>query len=229
MQMTTQIDRCHDLWPKIRRNAYWILFFLAWSGGIFLLDSIVSKAPLNQPISLDPPGIVDTSIWIPLPERYFLEFEFSRTGHSFEQMKQMIGDWWPSETDGIPVPITWSLTSRKTNSIVASGTTVSKGASGWSHAAAYRHVDTIRVQPGRYQFRVRILNAVPELATTPTRVSLSSNFKTVNSWQSNALFLCVLFTLLLILPLTVVLLVLLIGRVGSHYWRLRNETSPSNH
>ena len=152
--------------------------------------------------------VIDTNIWIPLRERYFLEFERSRQGHSFEQLKQLIGDWGPPTTDGVPVAISWSLTSR------------------WG-PDVYRHVDTIRVEPGRYRFGARILDAVPQLGTIPTRLALGNNFKTTDTWQSSALFLGALFTAWIVTPLTAVLAGWLVGRVGLHYLRLRKRSAQT--
>jgi hypothetical protein len=210
----------------IRRHVTLIVSLLAWICSFFALDSLVSRFPLEQSISLDPPGVIDTNIWIPLREQYFLEFEFSRRGHSFEQLKQLIGDWGPPATDGVPVAISWSLTSRSSDAVVAKGTAVTKGASGWG-PDVYRHVDTMRVEPGRYRFSARILDAVPQLGSIPTRLALSNNFKTTDTWQSSALFFGALFTAWVVTPLIAVLVAWLLGRVGLHYLRLRKRRAQA--
>src|SRR5882762_4851183 len=97
-----QIDGRQALWPVIRWRVALVVTLLVWIGGVSALVSFVSRAPLEQPISLDPPGVIDTRIWIPLRARYFLILEFSPQGHSVEQLKRLIGE---RETDGVPVAI----------------------------------------------------------------------------------------------------------------------------
>jgi len=111
------------LWPSIRRRVALVVVLLVWIGGVATLEWLVDQPPLEQPISLDPPGVIDTKIWVPLRERYFLVFEFSRQGHSVEELEQLIGNSASSAmADGVPVAISWSLTSSKTKATVAQGT-----------------------------------------------------------------------------------------------------------
>jgi hypothetical protein len=189
------------LWPVFGRRVSFVVVLLVWIGSFIALDSLVSKSPLTQLISLDPPGAIDTEIWIPLRERYFLEFEFSRQGHSFEKLKQLIGDWGPPETDGVPVAISWSLTATETKEVVAQGAAITKGVVGWGEEV-HRRVDTIRVEPGRYRFHARILNPVPQLASIPTRLVLWNSIKTTDTWQSGVLFWGTLFTVWIVTPVT---------------------------
>lgn len=84
----------------------------------------------------------------------------------------------------------------------------------------YRLVDTIRVDPGQYQFHAKILHPVPQLASIPTRLKLWNTFKTRDTWQSSTLFWSTLFTAWIVTPVTVFLMVWLIWRVGVHFWRL---------
>ena len=215
------------LWPLIRGHVLLVASLVGWIGGFFTLDSLIERSPLEEPISLDPPGNIDTNIWIPLRERYFLEFEFSRRGHTFEQLQQLIGDWVPPPTDGVPVTISWSLASRTNGVIAAEGTVVTKGASGWG-PDVYRQVDTIRVAPGRYRFTARIVNPVTQLASIPTRLALSNNFKTTDTWQSGALFFGALFTAWIVTPVAAVLAVSLAVRVGLHYLRKHRARAVSS-
>ena len=127
-----QIVGQRSLWPSIRRRVALVVVLLVWIGGVMTLEARVDQSPLEQHISLDPPGVIDTKIWIPLRESYFLLFEFSRQGYSLEQLKQLLGDSAPSTmSDGVPVAISWSLTSSKTKAIVAQGTAVAKGVWAW--------------------------------------------------------------------------------------------------
>lgn len=213
-----QIVGQQGLWPSMRRRVALVAALLVWIGGVIVLEWIVDHSPLEQSISLDPPGVIDTKVWIPLQERYFLLFWFSPQGHSGEQLKQLLGDpASPTMTDGVPVAISWSLTSSKTKATVAQGTTVAKGV--WAGGAVYRLVDAIRVEPGQYQFHARIVNPVPQLASIQTRLKLWNTFKTRDTWQSSVLFWGTLFTVWIVTPVTVLLVLWLMGFVGLHYLR----------
>ncbi len=213
------IDGPQGLWPAIRRRVVSVVALLFWIGGISALVWLISRSPLEQAISLDPPGVVDTRIWIPLRARYFLLFEFSPQGHSVEQLKQLIGDRGRRETDGVPVAISWSLTSSKTKAVVIQGTAVAKGVLGWGDKVS-RWVGALDVEPGQYQFHAMILSPVPQLASIPTRLKLwNIFFKMSGAWQSSALFFGALFTVWIVTPTVLFLVGWLIGRVGLRYFR----------
>ena len=212
-----QIEGRLGLWPAIRWRVALVVGLLFWIGGISALVWLVSRSLLEQPISLDPPGVIDTRIWIPLRARYFLLFEFSPQGHSVEQLEQLIGDWGRRGADGVPVAISWSLTSSKTKAVVIQGTEVAKGVWG-SRNKPSRWVGAIDVEPGQYQFRAMILSPVPQLASIPTQLELwNIFFKMSGTWQSSAILFGALFTVWIVTPTVVFLVAWLIGRVGLRY------------
>jgi hypothetical protein len=195
---------------------------LFWIGGIGALIWLVDRSALEQPISLDPPGVIDTRIWIPLRARYTLLFEFSPQGRSVEQRKQLMGD---SGSDGVPIALSWSLTSSKTKTVVIRGSAVAKGRGRDSGGTVSRWVGAIDVEPGQYQFRARILSPVPRLASLSARLELRNFFVKMGSpWQSRALFLG-LFTVWIVTPAFLFWVAWLIGRVGLRY--LRQSVQPA--
>jgi hypothetical protein len=210
------IDGRQRLWPVIRWRVVLVVTLLFWMGGISALVWLVSKSPLEQPISLDPPGVIDTSIWIPLRSRYTLLFEFSAQRQSVEQLRKLIGD---QGTDGVPIALAWSLTSRRTKAVVNQGTAVTKGGQG-SGDKASRWVGEIDFEPGQYQFRARILSPVPQLASISARLKLwNIFFKMSGTWQANALFLGAIATMWIVTPTVLFLVAWLMGRVGFPYLR----------
>jgi hypothetical protein len=204
------------LWPAIRRRVVLIVVLLVWVGGFFTTLNVLWANPLSQSISLDPPGIIDTEIWLPLPERYFIMLMFSAQGYSAGQIKQLLGDFSPG-TGGVPIAISWSLTSSKTKLVVVQGAKIVKGPD--------RLVDTIRVEPGYYRFRAKTLSPVPQLASMPTRLLLWNSFKTDESWQSGVLLWGGLFTAWIVTPITAVFVLRLIWLVGLHYWHSKMKGS----
>ena len=220
------IDPPQRLWPVIRWRVIAVAALVVLIEGMVTLSSIVNEFPLNQPISFDPPGSVDTRIWIPLREQYFLELWFSPQGHSFEQLDQLIGDRMHPTTDGVPVAISWTLSSSKTKAVVVQGAVVTKGESGFGSFS--RIVDTIRVEPGHYQIHAMILTPVPQLAPIPARLTLIRNIKATETWQGSALFGGVIIAVWLLGSTVIFLLAWLICRIGVHYFRsLKNRSLAS--
>jgi hypothetical protein len=207
------------LWKEIRLKVLVIIALFVWIVGFIALTSFVSALPLEQPISLDPAGTIDRTIWIPLRERYSLQLEFSREGHTFEELQALIGDPFPPVRAGIPVPIEWSFTSKTSGEVVANGTSVTEGASGWGREI-WRNVTTIRVAPGRYVFHARVLRPVPELKSIPTKLALWNSFKTNDTWQSTCIFFGTLFAVWVCGPVLIVFLLLLGWTLARHWWRL---------
>jgi hypothetical protein len=143
-------------------SALWIAAFPIWS-------QWVSSNPLNPTtISLSPPGAVEGTIDVMLPENYSLHLMFERNGIGFEELKSSIGAMGVCKigeqcSKGIPVPIRWSLKNAETGAIATSGVVESRDSSGWSAAYVHRRLGTVKVQPSRYAFSAEVLRPVPEL------------------------------------------------------------------
>jgi hypothetical protein len=220
------IEGRQGLWSVIRWRVILVVALLFWIGGIVVLAWLIDRSPLEQPISLDPPGAIDTRIWIPLRARYTLLFEFSPQGHSAEQLKKLIGEL---DTDGVPIALSWTLTSSKTNTVVIRGSAVAKGRGRDSGGTLFRSVDALDVEPGQYQFRATILNPVPQLASLSARLELRHIFeKTGSAWISNALLLGA-FTVWIVIPAFLFLVGWVVGRVGFPHLRCWMKGSRAGH
>jgi hypothetical protein len=64
-----QIDGRQGFGRAIRWRVFLVVALLCWIGGISVLVWLADKPPLEQLVSLDPPGVIDTRIWIPLGAR----------------------------------------------------------------------------------------------------------------------------------------------------------------
>jgi hypothetical protein len=132
----------------------------------------VSSYPLDESISIEPPGKVETYIRIPIKTKYSLYLVFERAGHPFEELKALIGDFTGPGPSGVHVPIRWSVNALTPQKPIASGDVDSFGANAWSKDRVERFVGIIEADPGQYLFRAEITHGVPELAHVLTRVSL---------------------------------------------------------
>lgn len=157
----------------------WMIIFPMWS-------EWVTKDPLDVPISLNPAGTIEHNIEIPVPEKYKIILVFEKADQFHEKLKTLIGDG--PRSKGIPVPIKWSLSEGKCGGDIAGGEIISRGSAGWSEREVSRHVDFIKVKPGRYVFRAAILQGVPELESIRSSLVIKTDFKNSTTWQYSLVF-----------------------------------------
>jgi hypothetical protein len=84
------------------------------------------ESPLDLPITLDPPGRIETEVWIVNPEQYELDFVFDRV-LPFDRIESLIGAMGvcpiPSNCPkGVGVPVHWSIQDKRTGVMIFSGT-----------------------------------------------------------------------------------------------------------
>ncbi|GEM_PF-1785141 len=152
----------------------WIVLFNAWAIWI-------TACPLDEPISIEPPGKIEKLVRIPVKTEYSLYLGFERAGRSFEELKTLIGDSGKRPT-GERVSICWSIRPLKSENPIASGEVDSFGANAFSNNTIERRVACLKVEPGEYIFRAEITRAVPKLAHMRTRVSLQPS-RGGEGWQ----------------------------------------------
>jgi hypothetical protein len=196
-----------------------LLSIIAFTLVLSAWESYLRKPPLSEAISLNPPGTVESEIKIPLPERYELQLQFARAGHSFDELHQLIGDFNPPP-GGIPVTVDWSLSAIPSGMIVDHGSAYSSGSDGWSNDYVSRSVvAAIRVKPGRYKLRVAVSEAVPQLAKLSPRVILRFEPKGATSWQMGAVLWGSIITVFVFYPLFAFVLLWLAWNLIRHLTR----------
>ncbi|MBB1073697.1 hypothetical protein HUU62_04640 [Rhodoferax sp. 4810] len=187
----------------------------AWIGLLPVWSSWITENPLDEPISLDPPGQIIKEIETRIPENFDFDLVFSRQGQAFEEVKRLVGDMGvcvpPSRcSKGVAVPISWSLTSLETSRIVSSGNVMTIDSHGWSGADVFRSISKIHVPTGRYLFRADILKSVPELSHIKTRLQISIGGKSASTWQMGLVWWGALGQVLVAWPLGAYALFLLL-------------------
>ena len=133
--------------------------------------------PPEFPISLSSIGPVEQVVKISGDGVYKLEFQFSRNGIAFEEMKKLIGAAHVCQAKepcsaGIMVPVSWSIRSTKSGQIAAAGQAETIDSSGWSQAFVARHIGSASLERGSYSLKIEILRGVPELAHLKTTVAI---------------------------------------------------------
>lgn len=163
----------------------WLVLFWVWSNSMM-------ESPPNLPITLDPPGRIETEVWIVNPEQYELDFVFDRV-LSFTRLESLIGSMGvcpiPSDCpQGVRVPVHWSIQDKRTGGIIFAGTVDTLDSAGWSAKQVYRRIGDITVPVGTYVIRAEVLQSTPELSIIPTHIVLRFHPKFASTWQSAVVF-----------------------------------------
>jgi hypothetical protein len=173
-------------WP-----VYVVFTALAWLVLFWVSSSFMMESPLDSPITLDPPGRIETEVWIVNPEQYELDLVFERV-LPFDQLRSLIGAMGcPNLSDcpkGVGVPVHWSIQDKRTGVIIFSGTVDTLDSAGWSARQVYRHIGDITVPVGTYVIKAEVLQRTPELSMIPTHIVLSFRPKFASTWQSAVVF-----------------------------------------
>ena len=164
-----------------------LAFSVLWIGVFPIWSNWLTKPPLDEPISLASAGSVTKVIEVRSLEPLELTFTFDRNGQSFEDMKRLIGDGGacvsPTPcTKGVNVPLSWSIKDVDTLQVVASGNSATFDVSGWSRKEVQRHITSVHVPPGKYEFRAEVLRPVTELSHVASRLRLSIPPKSGQTW-----------------------------------------------
>jgi hypothetical protein len=198
------------------RYKHWIVAFLALAVATVAFELVsfaIRPASVNKPISLSPPGTIQTRISVPLPESYDLSLAFSFDRQSREKVRDLVGEWLYQNgrqlPSGVPVPIRWSFKERQTGREVFSEEKVSFGRSGYSATAFYRHLGNARVNAGNYLFHAEVLMDVPEFANIPVRIVFGLPPKVVSHWLREWVFWGRLVMVYAVAPLMILLAVII--------------------
>lgn len=210
---------------SLRRTAMrWLVALLAM-GLVFGLFSVwanhVTRVPLDMSVTLRPGSLVDTTIDLPVPERYRLELSFKRDPDGPPRVEGLVGQSAP----GIALPVAWSVTDMA-GRLRASGHPVSARATSWSSNDIDRTLGTFQIPAGRYRLRIKQSGAVPELRGIPVRVRLHVPGKSAATWQMGAVWWGSLIALIA-LPFSFLAAVLHVGgNAISLALKRRRDLSP---
>ncbi|MFH2124545.1 MAG: DUF5625 family protein [Pseudomonadota bacterium] len=178
----------------------------------------------GAPISLDPAGKISEQIEIRMPQIYDLTFSFSREGHEFEKLKNLIGGVYPSVT-GVGIPVKWALVANNSNKVVLQNQKQTKRGSSWSKKEVWRFIDHIEVTPGFYTLEVEVLGSVPEFQGVNTSIQVSYSSKNGSTWHIGYMWWGMLFNYFVAPFLSIILLCKL---QQNHNRRLLTRNSRGN-
>jgi hypothetical protein len=182
----------------------------------------ITAAPLMTPISLTTVEELQIPMQVRVAETYSLHFLFERDGVAFEELKSSIGDMGlclqgEACSEGVPVPIRWSITPAGDNKPLLSSEMETKDSNGWSRAHVSRFIADLHLDPGHYIFKANVLRAVPELTKLKTSIAIELQPKHSSSWQLSLVWWGSIAQYIITLPVVVwSAIALLLRKFRSH-------------
>ena len=153
---------------------------------------------------------VEVPFKVRLGERYELDLEFERRGHSEPELHRLLGTGISNQTwlklknggylegepfashglrdfndeNGVVVPVIWEVVNRNDEAIVTQGQLDSKASNSWSGSHIRRLLGRLYLRRGQYIFRAKIPHPIPELAAINARLRLYFEPTHGESWQN---------------------------------------------
>ncbi len=184
-------------------SVLWLIVSACWSWW-------VESPPLDQTISLSPPGTLETAVTVRIGDQYWLWLNFERGGLSLDALREKTGgmttgpDGKTVENAGTPVTVRWQMTAKGGGEPVFAGEVRSTGAASAADATIGRLLGRAEVRSGRYSFTAEIVGDTPEFAGAQTRLTLVLDEAKGHSWALKLGWLLSLLGSFAIKPVAVV-------------------------
>jgi len=199
--------------------AAFAVLLLARIGFEYWADDL-QASPLDAPLAVADGGALDQRIRLRARDHYRMQLVFRKDAGDGQRLRQLLEapllrDGKPV-SEGVAVPLRWSLSEIDSGRIVAHGERVADGLDGWGSDDFFRGVDSFSARPGWYRLQARVTRPVPELAGVPTRLHIGLHPKASGSaqteWAWFGRLICVFLD-----PLMALAALLLAG------WAIRNR------
>jgi hypothetical protein len=155
------------------------IVFDAWSRWI-------TAEPLDAPLTLSPPGRVETEVRVRLACPHKLELEFSSGTRTFEEMRRIVGGY--GTTKGVEIPLRWSFRDT-TGRVVASGEAENKGIAAHNVKSFIRSASNyLPLPPGKYRLDAVLMDDVAGLQGVSVQLSFRCHYNASAGWPSYLLF-----------------------------------------
>lgn len=208
--------------------AVFALALLARIGFEFWADDVQGEPLEDTPIAVASGGGLDTRIRLRVYDHYRMQLLFLIQGERRDRLRALLEA--PVHRDGkqvsegVVVPLHWSLSQIDSGRIVAQGECRTEGLDAWNSDAFWREAASFAAPPGWYRLQVRTVQPVPELAGVPTLINVGLRPKVSGSWQTEWAWFGRLLCLLLD-PLLMVAALLLAWRAGRRLWAARRAAA----
>lgn len=167
--------------------AAFAVLLLARIGFEYWADDL-QASPLDAPLAVADGGALDRRIRLRATDRYQMRLVFLHNAGDGQRLRALLEtpvfrDGRPV-SEGVAVPLRWSLSEIDSGRVVAQGERAVDGLSGWSSDDFFRDAGSFAAPPGWYRLQVQATRPVPELAGVPTRLHVGLHPKASGSAQT---------------------------------------------
>ncbi|QWP74794.1 hypothetical protein J5226_14085 [Lysobacter sp. K5869] len=163
------------------------MLLLARIGFEYWADDL-QASPLDAPLAVADGGAIDQRIRLRARDHYQMQLVFRKPAGDGQRLRELLEapvlrDGQPV-SEGVAVPLRWSLSEIDSGRVVAQGEPVADGLSGWGSDDFFRTVTSFSARPGWYRLQAQVTRPVPELAGVPTRLHIGLHPKATGSAQT---------------------------------------------
>ena len=211
--------------------AVFAIALLARIGFEFWADDLQAEPLQDAPIAVASGGALDARIRLRARDSYRMQLVFLIPADGRERLRNLLAEPVPrngqSVSEGVVVPLRWSLSEADSGRVVAQGEPRTEGLDAWSSDSFWREAASFAAPPGWYRLQVKATQPVPELAGVTTLINVGLRPKVSSSWQTEwawfGRLLCVFLD-----PLLMLAALLLAWFAGRRLWVARRaDAAPA--
>lgn len=208
--------------------AVFAIALLARIGFEFWADDLQAEPLQDAPIAVASGGALDARIRLRARDSYRMQLVFLIPADGRERLRNLLAEPVPrngqSVSEGVVVPLRWSLSEADSGRVVAQGEPRTEGLDAWSSDSFWREAASFAAPPGWYRLQVQATQPVPELAGVTTLINVGLRPKVSSSWQTEwawfGRLLCVFLD-----PLLMLAALLLAWFAGRRLWVARRAAA----
>ncbi|WP_145960026.1 DUF5625 family protein [Lysobacter enzymogenes] len=208
--------------------ALFALMLLARIGFEFWADDLQAEPLKDAPIAVVSGGALDARIRLRARDSYRMQLVFLIPADGRERLRNLLAEPVPrngqSVSEGVVVPLRWSLSEANSGRVVAQGEPRTEGLDAWSSDSFWREAASFAAPPGWYRLQVQATQPVPELAGVTTLINVGLRPKVSSSWQTEWAWFGRLICLVLD-PLLMLAALLLAWFAGRSLWIARRAAA----
>lgn len=208
--------------------AIFAIALLARIGFQWWADDVQGEPLEDAPIAVASGGALDARIRLRVRDSYRMQLVFLIPPDGRERLRNLLAEpvprRGPQVSEGVVVPLRWSLSEADSGRVVAQGEPRTEGLDAWNSDMFWRQAGSFAAPPGWYRLQVQTTRPVPELAGVTTLINVGLRPKVSGSWQTEwawfGRLLCVFLD-----PLMALAALLLTWLVGRRLWAARRAAA----
>jgi hypothetical protein len=146
----------------------------------------LGAAPLDAPLTMSPPGRIETDVRVRLACPHRLVLHLSSHTHTREEMNRLVGRYGTAE--GGEIPLRWAFRDT-TGRVVVSGEAQNKGSYSHDEIGFYRAVSGwLPLPPGRYRLDAALTGDVAGFEGVSAKMYFQCHYNSSAGWHDDMLF-----------------------------------------